>query len=148
VGRRRPDPLHFPEVGSQANQDDKVRYYSRLYHDILEDPRFEGVYGHPPVFGVYAMLLMQADRTWPAPAPLPRWADQSSVDTLQGCGLIEVMSGDLYRINGLNDERRLRSEHSRIAAGARWNPGMGIQSRMDAPSMPGACGEDAETMPR
>ena len=122
--------------------------YSRLYHAVVDDTRFDGIYDDDAHWACYTRLLMLAEAAWPASAPIPRAARQESVDALAKAGIIELQAGDRFRIHGLDPERAKRSEHGRQAAEARWN-----RSQPPAPTEPPEpyqepCPEDAPSNAR
>ena len=83
--------------------------YSRLYHCVVDDERFVGIYDDDAHWACYTRLLMLAEAAWPSSAPIPRSARQESIDALAQAGIIELQSGDRFRIHGLDGERAKRS---------------------------------------
>ena len=106
----------------------KPRPYSRVYHEIVEHPRFERVYGNPVALGTWLQLLLTADAMYPMPAPMP--PRTPTVRLLIECGLLEERPGNRYSMRGLEDERERRSAVGRNAAALRW------QSERNAEPMP------------
>jgi len=106
----------------------KPRPYSRVYHEIVEHPRFERVYGNPLALGTWLQLLLTADAMYPMPAPMP--PRNPTVRLLIECGLLEERPGNRYSMRGLEDERERRSAVGRNAAALRW------QSERNAEPMP------------
>lgn len=102
--------------------------YSRLYHSIVDDPMFERVYRSDAAFATWCRMLMAADATYPASAPIPR--SNSAVRLLIEVGLVLEKPGKRYMIRGLAAERERRSASSRIGAEVRW------QSERNANAMP------------
>jgi hypothetical protein len=96
----------------------KPRPYSRVYHEIVEHPRFERVYGNPVALGTWLQLLLTADAMYPMPAPMP--PRTPTVRLLIDCGLLEERPGNRYSMRGLEDERERRSAVGRNAAAMRW----------------------------
>ncbi len=90
------------------------RKYSRVYHDAPIDPRFEGVWASDAALALWLRLLVVADGTWPAPAPIPRSAKASPLAKLVAAGLVDLVSGDLYRVHGMNAERTRRAASARV----------------------------------
>ncbi len=97
------------------------RKYSRVYHDAQDDERFILVWASDACLALWLRLLVLADGTWPAPAPIPRSAKARALSTLVDAGLVELVSGDLYRIHGLTAERSRRSNRASHAAAVRWH---------------------------
>ena len=94
--------------------------YSRVYWRIIDDDRFANVYGDDHHLAAWLRLLLIADQAWPASANLPASVRPSSIRALGSCGLIEVRSGGIYRIHGLDAERGKRQSAAASAADARW----------------------------
>ncbi len=95
------------------------RPYSRLYWEVMDDPKFDGVREDVRHFGTWSLLLVVADMAWPASAFLPPFASKASLALLVEHGLVDVMAGGRYRIHGLNRERNERSAKARAAATVR-----------------------------
>ncbi len=94
--------------------------YSRVYHSIVDDPRFESVYANDAALAAWLRLLLVADAMYPAPAPLPRTCRAKALDCLVTAGLVELVGTEHYRIHGLAAEREKRSLSARNAAALRW----------------------------
>jgi hypothetical protein len=105
------------------------RPYSRVYHEIVEHPRFERVYGNPHALGVWLQMLLTADAMHPMTPPMP--PRNPTVRLLIEVGLVIERPGNRYSMRGLNEERERRSDAARNAAAVRWQSG-----------------RNAETMPR
>lgn len=95
--------------------------YSRVYHSIVDDPRFDLVYSNDPALAAWLRLLLVADAMYPAPAPLPRTVRAKALDVLVTAGLVELVGSEHYRIHGLASERDKRSQSARNAAALRWH---------------------------
>lgn len=95
--------------------------YSRVYHSIVDDPRFELVYSNDPALAAWLRLLLVADAMYPAPAPLPRTVRAKALEVLVTAGLVELVGSEHYRIHGLASEREKRSLSARNAAALRWH---------------------------
>ena len=93
--------------------------YSRVYHTVINDVRFADVIGDDAAMGTWIKLLVAADAAWPASAFLPRWVRPKPLSVLTRAGIVEV-SGDLYRIHGLDPERETRAVRASHAAAVRW----------------------------
>ena len=46
--------------------------YARVYHDLMDDPKFEAVYQDDHRFALWVRLLMAADASHPSPPTIPR----------------------------------------------------------------------------
>ena len=101
--------------------DQSDRRYSRVYHEALDDPKFLDVWDDDARLSLWVRLLVAADMAWPASATLPRSTRRSALASLVECGLVDLVSGDRYRIHGLDPERNARSNAARIAADVRWH---------------------------
>jgi len=97
------------------------RKYSRVYHDAQDDPRFVAVWPSDPCLALWLRLLVLADGTWPAPAPIPRSVRKRPLAVLVDAGLVNLVSGDLFRIHGMTKERSGRSKQAAHAADVRWH---------------------------
>jgi hypothetical protein len=124
-----------------------TRKYSRVYHDVLDDDRFASVWPDDACLALWVRLLVVADGTWPAPAPVPRKAHRRAMATLVESGLVELYAGgDLYRIHGMTPERIRRSKQAALAADMRWHSISNANS--NAPSIPpSSANSNAESMP-
>ncbi len=91
--------------------------YSRLYHRFPEE--FQAIYEDDRTLATWVRLLLQADASWPLRPPLPRSVKARPLAVLVDAGLVSV-SGDTYRIRGLDAERNRRSDAGRIGAVKRW----------------------------
>jgi len=94
------------------------RTYSRVYHEIVDDPKFQGVYYDNDTLATWLRMLLVADAMYPHSAPLPR--RNRSVRLLIEVGLIAERPNNRYVIAGLEAERERRSDAGRNAAAARW----------------------------
>lgn len=101
--------------------------FSIVRHCLLEDEKFAQVYSDDALFAGWVRLLMAADKTWPAPAPVPFGTRPSVLRKLVEAGLIDSLPHHQYLVHGMAHERELRreqvaerSEHARKAANARW----------------------------
>ena len=104
------------------------RPYSRVYHEIVDDPMFERVYRNPHALGTWLQMLLTADAMYPTTAPMT--SRNPTVRLLIDCGLVIELPGNRYSIRGLKAERERRSAPGRIGAAVRW------QSEGNAESMP------------
>jgi hypothetical protein len=96
--------------------------YVQVPHLLSSDPRFADVYNDRATLGAWLQMYLVADECYPNPAPLPR-VEQTTLDTIEAAGLIEIRPGDRYTVLGLAEHREKTSSHARVAAWARWgNP--------------------------
>lgn len=86
--------------------------YSRVYWEIVDDPKFAYVYDDDRALACWLRLLMIADQAHPASAHLPHFADKRAVQKLVEVGLVDVQGGGRYRIRGLDAERERRSRRT------------------------------------
>lgn len=114
------------------------RRYSRIYHEAVDDPKFAEVWDDDARLALWVRLLVMADQAWPASAVLPRSVKRRSLDALVACGLVDLSSGDRFRIHGMDPERARRSDAAAHAAQSRWHTDGNADS--NAP-------RNAETMP-
>jgi hypothetical protein len=90
------------------------RPYSRVYHEILTDPKFEGIFRDDGTLAAWLRLLIAAEQAWPLPAMIPRSVDQLVLNTLVDHDLVVYAgNGDTFRIKGLDAERNRRAEAGR-----------------------------------
>jgi hypothetical protein len=104
------------------------RPYSRIYHQIVDDPDFDRVYGNRTALGAWLQMLLTADAMYPASAPMP--PRDPTVRLLIASGLIIERPGNRYSVKGLQAERERRSATARNAAAVRWH------SKGNADAMP------------
>jgi hypothetical protein len=94
--------------------------YVRVYHELMDDPRFAEVYGDDAALALWLRLLLLADAIWPQSPHLPAGYRRRALDLLVRAGLVELVPGRRYRIHGLDRERQARSEQARHAVNVRW----------------------------
>jgi hypothetical protein len=99
--------------------------YVPVYYTIVTDERFRDVYSNDKALAAWLRLLLTADGTYPAPAPLPRHVSTAALDLLVTAGLVELVGRDYYVIHGLKAERERRSDRARQGAEARWGASYG-----------------------
>lgn len=97
------------------------RPYCRVYHEVMEDEKFDGIREDMRLFGSWTMLLLLADMAHPSPAYIPPTVTRASVARLVAVGLVDEMPGHRYRIHGLAVEREKRTSDARASASARWS---------------------------
>jgi hypothetical protein len=93
--------------------------YVRVYSSIITDERFATVYPDAAALGTWLQLLLVADGTYPAPAPIPRRVSDRNLGVLVDAGLIELCENDHYRIHGLEAEREKIRSSARVGGLAR-----------------------------
>src|SRR5688572_5920664 len=94
------------------------RPYSRVYHEIVDHPRFERVYRNPNALGTWLQMLLTSDAMYPMTPPMP--PRTPTVRLLIDTGLVEERPGNRYSMHGLKAERERRSDAARNAAAVRW----------------------------
>jgi hypothetical protein len=97
--------------------------YVRVYHAIVDDPKFADVFDSDAALATWLRLLIVADQAWPASAHLPGNVKRRTFDLLVRVGLVDALPGWRYRIHGLDSERGARSDKARNAAAKRWHSG-------------------------
>jgi hypothetical protein len=97
------------------------RKYVRLYYSVIDDPKFEAVYGDDAAWAAYTRLLMLADSMWPASPPIPKSCKPTAFRKLVDETIVDVLPGGKYRIHGLDAERVLRSKGASQNATLRWS---------------------------
>lgn len=95
--------------------------YSRVYHSVVDDPKFAEVFTDDRRLATWLRLLLLADSTYPQPTPLPRSASLAAVRHLVEVGLLSMVGKDHYRVCGMARERDGRSARASAASNARWN---------------------------
>jgi hypothetical protein len=89
------------------------RPYSRVYHEIVEDPKFAEVYASNARLATWLRLLIAADSAYPAPSAIPRGTDHRVMTALVTADLVARVGSQHYRIKGLAAERSRRSERGK-----------------------------------
>lgn len=102
--------------------------YVRVYYRIVDDPKFADVFDHDARLATWLRLLLLADGTYPAPAPIPFGVNKAALNHLVAVGLVDLEPGSRFRIHGMEAERGVRGERAAAAARKRWD-----QRRGDAP---------------
>ena len=95
--------------------------YTRVYHSIVDDPKFAAIYDDDHRLATWLRLLIVAEQAYPASANIPTGTHRASVAALADCGLIDLGTGSRYRVHGLASERDMRSQSARNAAAVRWH---------------------------
>ena len=98
-----------------------MRTYARVYHEIVDDPKFRRVYDDDAALGTWLRMLLVADAMYPASAPMPEITEKVAV--LLKAGLIKRRPGNRYIVTGMEREREMRSQYGRNAAAVRWHSG-------------------------
>jgi len=94
--------------------------YCRVYYDVIDDPKFKDIYPDKVALGWWLTLLLIADAMWPASAPLPYGIDEGILARLVTRQIV-VVDGPMFRIKGLDSERKKRSKAAASAANMRWH---------------------------
>lgn len=89
--------------------------YSRVYHSIVDDPKFATVYDDDRKLATWLRLLLVAEQAHPASAYIPAGTNRAAVLALSEAGLIDLGTGSRFRIHGLDAERQRRTEAARVA---------------------------------
>jgi hypothetical protein len=95
--------------------------YSRVYHSIIDDPKFAGVYDDDRRLATWLRLLIVAEQAYPASGNVPTGTHRPSVAALAEAGLIDLGTGSRFRVHGLASERDMRAQSARNAAAVRWH---------------------------
>lgn len=82
--------------------------YSRIYWSIIDDPKFATVYDDDRLVATWLRLLIVADQAHPASAYIPFGTNRKALESLVEVGLIDLGTGNRYRIHGLDKERARR----------------------------------------
>lgn len=93
--------------------------YVRVYYRIIDDPKFAAVFDDDSRLACWLRLLLVADGTWPAPAPVPANVRRGPFQHLVDVGLIDLVTGGRYRIHGMDAERGERRVKAQKAAYSR-----------------------------
>lgn len=118
--------------------------YSRIYWCFVEE--FPVVYHDDRALATFTRLLLLADGTYPAAAPMPRWVKPAPLRALVDAGLVILLPGDYYRIKGQAAERTRRQQRAKAAAEKRW--GGGESTPADAEAYTGGdATSNAQSMP-
>jgi hypothetical protein len=97
------------------------RKYARVYHEIVDDPKFRKVYDDNDALATWLRMLLIADAMYPASAPMP--PETPATTELLRAGLVKRRPGNRYIVTGLEREREMRSQYGRNAAAVRWHSG-------------------------
>ena len=87
--------------------------YVRVYYSIVTDERFATIYSDDKALALWLRLLLTADGTYPAPAPLPRHASAKALQVLIDAGVLEI-PGPLAYAGFLFIECSLRLSFERV----------------------------------
>jgi hypothetical protein len=94
--------------------------YVRVYYRIIDDERFTTVFDDDHRLACWLRLLLIADGTYPAPAPIPAGVKRAALGHLVDVGLVELAPGGRFRIHGMEAERGSRAAKAAASAQARW----------------------------
>lgn len=117
--------------------------YVRVYYRIVDDPKFAEVFDHDARLATWLRLLLLADGTYPAPAPIPFGVSKAALAHLVSVGLVDLEPGNRFRIHGMAGERGTRSEKAADAARKRWRSADAMQPQSG--SNAGASGPASDT---
>lgn len=95
--------------------------YSRLYHSVKADDRFDHVFSCDPCWAAYTRLLIDAEAAYPVAASLPISLRSHAKTQLEAAGIIELRPHNSFIVHGLEAERKRRSRQGHAGAAARWN---------------------------
>lgn len=95
--------------------------YVRVYYSIRTDEKFIDIYPDDEALACWLRLLMIADDAYPQPAHIPLRVSKAGMKKLVAAQLITVLPNDMFRINGLDSERKRRAAPRAKAAKARWD---------------------------
>lgn len=90
--------------------------YVRVYYRIIDDPKFADVFDDDARLACWLRLLLLADGTWPAPAPIPANVKRGPFQHLVRVGLVDLVAGGRFRIHGMDPERGERRAKAQKAA--------------------------------
>lgn len=88
--------------------------YSRIYHSIVDDPKFAAVYDDDRRLATWLRLLIVAEQAHPASAYIPEGTNRGALTALVDCGLVDIGTGRRFRIHGLDAERTRRGDAARV----------------------------------
>ncbi len=88
--------------------------YSRIYHSIVDDPKFTAIYDDDRRLATWLRLLIVAEQAHPASAYIPEGTHRGALAALVDCGLVDIGTGRRFRIHGLDAERTRRSDAARV----------------------------------
>jgi hypothetical protein len=88
--------------------------YSRIYHSIVDDPKFATVYDDDRRLATWLRLLIVAEGAHPSSAYIPEGTNRGALAALVECGLVDIGTGRRFRIRGLDAERTRRSQAARV----------------------------------
>jgi hypothetical protein len=94
--------------------------YVRVYYRVVDDPKFADVFDHDGRLATWLRLLLLADATYPAPAPIPFGISRAAFGHLVSVQLVDLEPGNRFRIHGMDAERGARSRKAADAAAKRW----------------------------
>lgn len=97
--------------------------FSVVRHEILDDTKFEKVYEDDAALSWWLRLLIVADKTWPAPASMPRGVPKRVLGVLVAENIISLLAHDQFIFVGMEAERARRAARFKAAADARWKNG-------------------------
>lgn len=99
----------------------KTPPHSRIYWEVMDDPKFDGVRDDMRLMGAWVSLLLVADRAFPQTAYIPSVVPMSAFRKLVAAALVDELPGHRYQIHGLPAERARRSAIGLPGASGRWS---------------------------
>ena len=96
------------------------RPYSRVYWEVIDDPKFADVWDDNHSLATWLRLLLAADMAWPASASIYHGVNRQALDKIVRVGLVDLQPGSRFRIHGLDKERESRSDAARDAVSTRY----------------------------
>jgi len=116
--------------------------YVRVYYRVIDDPKFRDVFDDDTRLACWLRLLLIADGTYPAPAPIPHGVKRAALGHLVDVGLVDLEPGSRFRIHGMDTERGGRSRKAAEAARKRWSDASPDAVAMPAHSVSNATASD------
>jgi hypothetical protein len=117
--------------------------YVRVWLQLADDQ--PAIWGSDHLLAWWLRLLMYAQRTYPAAAPIPRGLDGDTETELAELGIIELVSGDLYRFHGLDELRAAELPRGHAGGSARARGGIRDQLGRWLPGAGDSLADDAGT---
>ena len=124
--------------------------YVRVYYRIIDDPKFAEVFPDDRMLATWLRLLLTADATFPAPAPIPHGVSKAALAYLVEVRLVDLLPASRYRMHGMEAERGKRSDQARAAANARHSrdaQANAVAMREQSGSNAGAVGTQMHSAP-
>ena len=120
--------------------------FVRVYYSVMgDDEKFAQVFDNDARLACWLRLLLVADACYPAAAPMPQGVKRAALAHLVSVGLVDLMSGNRFRIHGLASERDRRSERAAASARKRWDDATALRPHSDRNAS--GTGRNADPMP-